>query len=174
MNTCYAKAVLYAYKNLTNVMDQIDELVEKKALASLSDLSPCLSQCEKILSYTNQKDVLITLKIVVDNILKKFSDEDLTFFSYKYFKDKPKEFFVNFDYTGRAYFRRQVKLAIAFSDKLEKAGIDDKWFEENCLQMDFFKELLKRVIEHEENNAFKNNKTKPITKKQKNVVFYIA
>ncbi len=173
MNTCYAKAVLYAYKNLTKVMEQIDELVEKKALASLSDLSPCLSQCEKILSYTKQKDVLITLKIVVDNILKKFSDEDLTFFSYKYFKDRPKEFFVNFDYTGRAYFRRQVKLALTFSEKLEKAGIDDRWFEKNCLQMDFFRELLKRVILHEENNAFKN-KGKLVTKTQKKAVFNIA
>ncbi len=149
MNKYYAKAVLYAYKHLEDVMDQIDELVEKKALASINDLSPCVCQCEKVLSYTEQKDTLIVLKIIVDKVLKKFSDEELVYFSYKYFRDKTKDFFQDFDYTGRAYFRRQVKLAEKFACNLEKSGVNDEWFEKYCLKMDFFKELLKRVYEIE-------------------------
>lgn len=160
MNKYYAKAVLYAYKHLEDVMEQIDELVEKKALSSINDLSPCVCQCEKILSYTEQKDTLIVLKIIVDKVLEKFSNEELVYFSYKYFRDKEKDCFRDFDYTGRAYFRKQVKLAEKFADKLEKSGVNDEWFEEYCLKMDFFKELLKRVYELEDKTLKNRSKRK--------------
>ena len=47
MNVYYAKTVLYAYANVDAVVEQIDELVEKKALSSMRDFSPCEEQCEK-------------------------------------------------------------------------------------------------------------------------------
>ena len=36
-------------------------------------------------------------------------------------------------------------VASIFASKLEKVGITDEYFEKNCLCVDFFKELLKRV-----------------------------
>ena len=149
MNIIYAKCILYSYKSLDALMDQIDELVEKKALASISDLSPCELQCEKILSLTNAKDNLINLKIMVERALSKFTDVELDYFDYKYFKKKPKEYYKDFDTTDRNYFRTQIKLAERFATRIEKAGADDAWFIDNCLSTDFFKMVYKNVLEKE-------------------------
>lgn len=171
MNVYYAKSLLYAYSNLEKVMEQIDELVEKRALSSISDVSPAIYQYEKILLLTEQKDVLIVLKKKMDDVLKRFSASDLDYFDYKYFKVKPRECFIEFDFTSRAYFRRQNKLVAKFSERMEKAGVDDEWFKKYCCSTEFFKELLKRVIEHEK--LFNKNKSKnsgvPKVKSQKSI-----
>lgn len=149
MNVYYAKSVLYAYPNIESITEQIDELVEKRALASMTDFTPALGQYERILSFTEQKNMFLILKATVDRVMEKFSDDEIDCFDYKYFRLKPKNYYDNFDSTSRAYFRKQIKLAKLFAERLEHAGIDDSWFEQNCLETDFFKELLKRVIEHE-------------------------
>ena len=150
MNIYYTKCALYAYPNITAVMEQIDELVERRALASMNDFSPCVEQCEKIIALTNQKDVLIELKIMTDKVLEKINDYQKDCLDYKYFKQKPKEYFVGFDTVSRGYFRRQIRLVERVSELFEKVGATDKWFEENCLEMDFFRELLRRIKLHEQ------------------------
>ena len=166
MNLLITKTVLYAYPNLQAVMEQIDELVERKALSSINDYSPCIEQCEKILDFTAQKDVLIDLKIMMEKVLDKLNATQTDLLEYKYFKRKPKEYFFGFDAESRGYFRRQIKLAEKISDRLEKVGVTDEWFEQNCLQMDFFNELLKRVIEHEE-SVKKDSKTQGMHRQNK-------
>lgn len=160
MNIYYAKSVLYAYPHIESIMGQLDELVERKALCSINDYSPCVEIAEKILDFTAQKDVFISLKIVADKVLKKFTEDEIDCFDYKYFRQKPKEYFTGFDSESRGYFRKQVKLAKKFSMLLEKAGATDDWFENNCMKMDFFKDMYKRVIEHEK-NTLKNKAKKP-------------
>ncbi len=150
MNVIFAKTALYAYTNLEAVADQIDELVEKKALSSISDYSPAIEQCHKMLDFTYQKDVLFALKIYIDEVVKKLNQSEIDCLEYKYFKRKPKEYFVGFDFVSRGYFRRQNKLIKKVALLLEKDGATDVWFKENCLEMDFFRELLKRVVEREE------------------------
>ena len=160
MNVYYAKTALYAYPNLEAVAEQIDELVEKKALSSINDYSPAVEQCEKIIDFTFQKDALFALKIRLREVFDKLTELEKDCLEYKYFKRKPKEYFIGFDFESRGYFRRQVKLAKKIAIELEKGGADDKWFEENCLSMDFFKELLKRVIERESNTRKNKKKVK--------------
>ncbi len=150
MKVQYAKTVLYAYPNIMEVAEQIDELVERRALASMSDCSPALEQCEKVVEFTYQKSVLFALKIMVEEVLERLSDIEIDCLEYKYFKRKPKDYFFGFDAESRGYFRRQIKLAEKIADRLDRVGVTDEWFEQNCLQMDFFKELLKRVLQHEE------------------------
>lgn len=151
MNNFYAKTILYAYRNLDAVTRQLDDLVLKRALASMNDLSPCETQCEKILSLTDQKDVLINLKLVTKSVVDKFTEDEKDYLDYKYFKLKPKEYYADFDFTSRAYFRKQVRVADKFAKRLEKAGITDEYFEDKCLSIEFFRELLKRVTERENN-----------------------
>lgn len=151
MNIYYAKTVLYAYKHLDAVICQLDELVLKKAISSMCDLSPCEAQCEKILQLTAQKDMLINLKIKVGEVLEKFTEDEKDYFDYKYFKVKPKEYYANFDFTSRAYFRKQIRIAEKFKKRLERAGINDEYFKKECLSVEFFRELLKRVVERENN-----------------------
>lgn len=160
MNVYYTKTALYAYPNLQAIADQIDELVEKKAFASISDYSSALSQCEKIVDFTFQKDALFALKLRLEDILSKLSQREKDCLEYKYFKRKPKEYFIGFDFESRGYFRAQQRLAKKISSALEKDGGTDEWFEQTCLHMDFFKELLKRTIEHEKSYV-KKKKTQP-------------
>ncbi|MBQ9514431.1 MAG: hypothetical protein IJR66_05615 [Clostridia bacterium] len=166
MNVIYAKSILYAYSNIDLIIDQIDELVMKKALSSMSDYSPAILQCEKIVDLTYQKDLLAELKRIVMKVLSKFTETELDFFDYKYFKKKPKEYYKDFDYQSRNYFRRQIRLANLFAERLEKCGITDKRFQDEYLRIEFFKELLKRVMEYEilscKNKGIKNVK-KPKT-----------
>ena len=167
MNLHYAKSILYAYTNLEEVIEQIDEIIERKALCSISDYSPCIEQCEKIIDLIGQKDVLIDLKIKAEKALKQFTNEELDYLDYKYFKVRPKEYYQDFDSFSRNYFRRQVKLANKFANLIEKEGKTKNNFEENCMKIEFMRELLKRVIEHEKltyknkpnklKNASKNN-----------------
>ena len=156
MNVYYAKTALYAYANLQAIAEQIDELVEKKALSSMKDFSSALSQCERIVEYTTQKDALFALKLRIEEVFDTLDDEEKDLIEYKYFKRKPKEYFDGFDYESRAYFRKQARVSEKVAELFEKHDTTDKWFEQNCLTMDFFKELLKRTIQHEKSYSKKN------------------
>lgn len=170
MNLFYAKVALYAYPNLEAVAEQIDDLIFKKAFASMSDFSSAETQCEKILSLTEQKDTIFELKITLDEIFKKFLAVEIDLFDYKYFKRKPKEYFDGVDTSSRKYFRKQISLCKRFALLLEKKGYDDKKFQKELFKIDFFRELLKRVVEHEK--LSRKNKTQKEKQKDKERLAY--
>ncbi len=149
MDKIYTKTILYAYAHLDKVVEQIDELVLKNALSSMTDYSPALNQCERIVDLSMQKETIITLKEKVKKAIGVLSLLELDHLDYKYFKVNPKSYYKNFDSSSRAYFRRQVSLLRKVGLRLEKVGISDSWFIENCLIMNFFVELVRRVKEYE-------------------------
>lgn len=151
--------MLYAYANIEEVKAQIDDFVERKALSSMSDYTPCIEQCEMLLNYTAQKVALIELKGFVEMALKRLSSYELDCLDYKYFKQKPKEYYKGFDCGSRGYFRRQVSIVKKLSEYFENVGLTDDWFKKNCLNTNFFKELLKRV-EYQEKQNYKNKSKK--------------
>ena len=163
MKINYTKAILYAFYNIEAVKEQIDEIVENRALASMTDCSPCDEQCEKILTYMAQKVALIELKNKVKLILRSLTDYELDLLDYKYFKQKPKEYFINFDTEGRTYFRKQSNVVKKVAALCEMVNISNEWFEKNFLEMNFFKQLLKRVDESQPKP--KKPKIKRIVKK---------
>ena len=172
MNIFYAKTVLYAYPTPEKLIDRIDDLVEKKALDSMYDYSPCIEQCEKIISLTEQKELLIKLKNITETVLDCFNEEECKYFSYKYFKNRPKEFFVGFDTCSRGYFRKQIRLACKFAKALEKNGFSDEIMEKEYWKIDFIKEVYRRVLERE--NSVNEKKLKlvintQIRQKEKNI-----
>lgn len=168
MNIYYAKTTLYAYPVIEGVIEQIDDIIEKRALGSMTDFSPAEEQCEKILTLISQKDSLIKLKLILDEILDKFSPDEIDCLDYKYFRYHfhDKSYYENFDYLSRAYFRKQIKVAEKFAKRLENKGITDEVFKREFLSTDFFLELLKRVIEHE-TNCQKNKSKKEIVSSKK-------
>ena len=166
MKDNYTRTILYAYANIEGVKEQIDDFVERKALSSMKDFSPCIEQCEKILEYTAQKVALIELKEFVDRAIKKLSGYELDCLEYKYFKRKPKEYFIGFDYESRSYFRKQIRLVKKIGESFESMGLTDIWFEKNCLNTNFFKELLRRVESYES----KCNKNKKVVKKSQDKI----
>ena len=157
MKVLYAKAALYSYAHLEAIAEQLDEIVEKKAFSSSMNFSPALNQFEEIIGLTHQKQIIYALKLCLDVALKKFSDREKDFLDYKYFRLKPKEYYKDFDASSRGYFRTQVRLAEKFAECLQKAGYSDERFEEECLSIEFFREMLARVKEKE--NLSRKNKT---------------
>ena len=151
--------MLHAYANIEAVKEQIDDFVDRKALSSMSDYSPCIEQCESILNYTAQKVALIELKELVERVLRGLSSYELDCLDYRYFKQKHKEYYKDFDCESRGYFRRQVSLVKKLGACFENVGLTDEWFKKNCLNTNFFKELLKRVEEQEKQN-YKNKAKK--------------
>ena len=155
METIYTKTILYAYNHLEKVAEQIDELVNKKALSSIDNCSPAIKQYDAIVQLTYEKDVVYALKKMCEKALSNFTEEEKRYFEYKYFRNKPKSYFEGFDTSSRAYFRKQNSLIKKCSDRFEKCGIDKSFFEEKCLTIDFFRQLLKRTQEVEK-KSYKN------------------
>ena len=162
MNIYYAKTILYAYPVIDDIIEQIDELVEKKAFSSMSDYSPAINQCNKIVEYSVQKGYLYILREGVFDIIKDFSAVELDLLDYKYFKKKPKEYYADFDYLSRQYFRRQNRVVIKFANLLQKKGFTDEKFEKEYIPIQFFKELLKRVTEYEKSSSKNKKKTESV------------
>jgi hypothetical protein len=136
-------------------MAQIDDIVLRKALSSMSDFSPCEEQCAKIIELTEQKKIYIDFKLRADKVVESLSEYELDCLDYKYFKQKPKEYYNGFDVSSRSYFRKQIRIAKKVNSLMEKQGLNDKWFEKYCLKMSFFFELLRRVISAEKRDKKK-------------------
>ena len=172
MNVLYAKVILYAYAHIEDVAEQIDEIVEKRALSSAMDHSPALKQYERIVSLTYQKSVLYALKLCADDALRGFSEREKQCLDYKYFHRIKREDYSGFDPASRNYFRLQIRLAKKFAAAMEDAGFNDERFERECLTTEFFKEMLKRVKEKE--NLSRKNKTQKEKEQIKSVKEKIA
>jgi hypothetical protein len=149
MNLYYAKTILYAYPNIDSLTEQIDQVVESKALGSIMDFRPCLEQCYSILDLTYYKDCLFSLKLQVEKLLSKLREKDLELIEYKYFRNKKREDLIYANINSRGYYRRQALVIEKVAVLLESVGVDDTFFEKNYLTNSFFKQLLKRTIEHE-------------------------
>lgn len=146
MNEIYAKSILYAYPCLEALIEQIDDLVLGLAIASMDNYKSCLTQCNAIISLTEQKDDVIQLKLVCDDIFSKgFTPYEYDCLDYRYFRKQPKEYYETFDVFSRKYFRNQIHIVKKFARKLKYRGITDEWFENTLLKIDFFKELVHRV-----------------------------
>jgi hypothetical protein len=136
----------------------------------MRDFSPCVEQCEKIINLTEQKKLLIDFKIKGDQVVSKMTSVELDMLDYKYFKQKPKEYYSDFDAKSRSYFRRQISLVKKANALFERQGICNEWFEKNCLKISFFFELLRRVIEGEKHAKKKRISSKCTAKLDKNVL----
>lgn len=157
MNVLYGKVALYSYVHLNALAEQIDEVVEKKAFSSSMNFTPAINQYQDIINLTYQKQIVFALGLCIKDALKGFTEKELVYLDYKYFKRRNAEDYAGLDCSSRGYFRLQIRLAEKFAKALERAGYSDERFETECLSVDFFREMLKRVKEKE--NLNRKNKT---------------
>ena len=167
MKTIYAKCLLRACAKLQAIVDKIDDLVLKKALASFMDTSPASAQYDKILEHTFQKDILIYINGIVENIYESFPLQDRIYIDYKYFKKMDKKAYENLDFSSRAYFRHQLALIKKFAVELEKKGVDDEFFERELKKISAVRSIYDQVQREESNyNKKTNKKTLPVKVKK--------
>ncbi len=145
MKSKYVRVILYGYTNIETLKEEINDIILKKALASMQDFSPCNEQCEKIIDYIGQKVLLSELKSKVKVVFRGLTELELDLLDYKYFKLKPKEHFKNIDTESRSYFRRQTNIIHKLSELFEKILLTDEWFENNCLKINYFRHMLKQI-----------------------------
>lgn len=119
----------------------------------MNDFSPCEIIAEKIIALTAQKVTLSEIMEKTERAVDKLTDDEKLILDYKYFKRLPKDAFSGLDFSSRSYFRKQVRVVGRFAAKMNALGIDDAYFEEKCLKIDFFRELYKRVLIREKNFA---------------------
>lgn len=165
MNINYVKTLLTTYPRIEKIVEQIDELVFKRAISSFSDFSPCIEIAEKILALSQRKKVLVELKRACDSVFNKLTIDEYDLLDYKYIKRKPKEYYKDFDYSSRSYFRGQNNLVKKIASLFFIHGIDDDWYINNCLDDDYFKNTLKRILNHDSNM----NKNKSSRKKKNSI-----
>ena len=150
MNIIYVKSILYTYSVIEDLCAQMDDLVLRRAISSMQNFSPAEEQCQKIIDLTEQKKTLIYLCKVLEEVLDTLNDDEKDLLDYKYFKKKPKSYYKDFDYLSRAYFRRQQVLCDKVSTRFENRGLDDEFIKKNCLDIRFFREMIRRVAERED------------------------
>lgn len=145
MKSSYVKTLLYAYPNIPKIIQRIDTLVEKKARASMSDISSCQEQCEKIVNLTVQKGILFEIRHYLEIIFNRLEEEEKAYVEHKYFKFKTKKQFKNVDFKSRNYFRKQLKLLEYISKCFEWLNLSNEWFEKKCKRVPYIKKLLQSV-----------------------------
>ena len=136
------------------------------------NFAPALNQFEEIIGLTHQKRIVYALKLCLDAALNGFSENDKDFLDYKYFRLKPRDYYKDYDASSRGYFRKQVRLAEKFAELLQNEGYSDERFEEECLSIEFFREMLARVKEKE--NLNRKNKTAEEKEQVKKIKSLIA
>ena len=149
LNTLYTKVLLYTYPNIESLIEQVDELVNKKALTSIDSNIPCIDICNSVINLIREKDIYLDIMVVFDEIFKSLTQEEMMCIEYKYFMDKERFKSIDFDYTSKQYFRRQNYIVEKVRKRLDKHGIDDNFFREKCLPIKFFSNMLRGVKERE-------------------------
>ncbi len=163
MKSNYVKTLLYAYPNIPKMIKRIDEIVNKKALSSMTNCTDCREQCESIIKLTVQKGILFEIKYYIEKILARFDREELIYIEYKYFGKKDKAEFEGVDFAGRAYFRKQQKLLEHICNCFEWLKISDEWFEGSLKKVPYLRKLLQSVLLHQNASASGTRKVKPKT-----------
>jgi len=150
MKSDYVKTLLYAYEHLPKITKRIDEIVLKKALASMTNYYFCEKQCVKIVNLTVQKALMIETKYYLDRAMSRLMREEKEMLDYKYFKRCPRYNLAQEDFTSRNYFRKQQKLIQTIGDNLSWLNKGNEWFEKRCMIIPFIRKVYNAVKYHDE------------------------
>ena len=140
----YAKTILSSYTQISGVITQIENVIERRAKNSFYLRCDTVRFAEQLISLGEIRKDLIELKFITEDILSKIKPEDKILISYKYFGIVPED--DNFDHTSRNYFRKQVKALERFSNKLVSQGYDTEWFQNKYLKIAFISSVYKKTL----------------------------
>lgn len=135
----YEKVLLRGYAIVEKVIAGIDDLVERRALASFWSRESCESIAEKILALTETKGELLILRENLGKALRALCKEDLELIAFRYWKIVPKR--EGFEHVSRNYFRKQKRALRRFSDELIKRDMTPDWFDEYCMRFGFIRSI---------------------------------
>lgn len=140
----YEKTMLSAYPLLQNYIEQLENIIKKRAKNSFYDYQDTVALSNKILELCDARQDLFMLKECTEIAFSKLKEEDKILIFYKYLGIMPSS--TDFDHTSRNYFRKQVRAVEKFSKILNNLGFTEKWFNDNFMYMSFISNIYKKVI----------------------------
>ncbi len=143
----YEKTILTCYTSLSSMIEQIENVIKKRARNSFYDFQSTEIIANKILALCNVRFDLIDLKQRTESCLEKLNEEDRTLIEYKYFQILPKD--ENFDHTSRNYFRKQIRALDRFSKILTSQGITKEWFDNKYMKISYISSLYNKIVKEE-------------------------
>lgn len=152
MKAIYVETALYAYPKLKNEIDACDKYILRKAIGSVYNYNqPCEELCNKLVNLINRKKSLLQLKLMIEDILPKLTDNTRghIFATYFYWIYVPVG-----DTRSRTRKRKRADAVIKqIGEQLELLNCNNQWFEEDLLKINFMRSCLnkaKRIKAREE------------------------
>lgn len=148
----YAKAVLYAYPLLSTVEKDYEEHIRNKALLSYDSRASAEELAEYLAGELLKQQNLSWLRVAVEKVLQRLSEDERTLLSIRYFgkkrladvvfaeEGKPK-------WNERTYFRRQTRLAEKVGAMLKGAGVTEDVYRRCFRELDVFRKIDRFVTE---------------------------
>ncbi len=143
----YVKTILSCFIALDSVIEQIENVIRKKAKNSFYEYESAERLTNTVLSLCNIRYDLIDLKEKTANSLNKLSEEDKILIAYKYFGIHPED--ENFDHTSRNYFRKQIRAIERFSKILEKEGMGFEQFQRTYMKIHYIASTYNKMVKEE-------------------------
>lgn len=107
-NHIWARTILTSYRFLERITGAIDQIIEKKALASswVTGVDGTLEVTDKIIELSERKVKLINLKLLTENALKKIDEKLARLLISRYFDNStPEEIMQRYSLSRRSFFR---------------------------------------------------------------------
>lgn len=144
----YEKTLLYLYPYIERMSEAIGRSTEVKAALSYR-AEDTERVVKELLTRIVQREVLGDAKRELKEILREFKGEEAYLLEYKFFRRKKKlraygEGVLS-RLSERTIYRRQKEILKKFSALLAFRGLNEGWFSENLLPMDWVEAVYRKV-----------------------------
>lgn len=166
----YEKTLLYAYPYLGRMSEAIGRETEVKAALSYRRENT-ERVVEELLDGIFQREILQEIGRKIGEILKEFSKEERYLLEYKFFRRKRKLIAYGEDVLSqlseRTIYRRQKEILKKFSALSAIRGINERWFSENLLPMDWMEAIYRRVEAGDDFRVAGKHKSRPFLRRRR-------
>ena len=143
----YQEVILFLYPRLERAAEDIAQIVEAGALASVSGKESAERCAGRLLGYLQTRECFLAVRDAVDGMRAQLSEEERFLLEYKYFRRKgvlQGEFrSMDLDCSLRTYYRKQDRLARRMNALFLRAGLTETWFAETLGGLPFFASALR-------------------------------
>ena len=143
----YQEVILFLYPRLERAAEDIAQIVEAGALASVSGKESAERCAGRLLGYLQTRECFLAVRDAVDGMRAQLSEEERFLLEYKYFRRKG---VLQGEFRGmdlhcslRTYYRKQDRLARRMNALFLRAGLTETWFAETLGGLPFFASALR-------------------------------
>lgn len=143
------KTALYAYPQLGRIGRDYEEHIKNKALLSYGSRMSTEKLTEYLAEEIVRRQNADRLKNLLERVLLKLSEEEKTLLDVRYFgkADRVRRLFAAWraglcklpfkPWSERNYYRKQARLLKKITGLLKVEGLDEKTFDEGCLDIEY-------------------------------------